>query len=65
MLPPANAHETNSLPKLSISLIGSIVYLWLVFSLKRTTVRQSVRPKEAYEQAHCRIGSTDTGGLYH
>lgn len=53
--------ETNELRTLSLS----IIVLRLAFSLKRTTVKLRAWSKEANEQAHCRNGSTDTGGLYH
>ncbi|CAI8754944.1 hypothetical protein EMIT0P44_160113 [Pseudomonas sp. IT-P44] len=59
------AGETNWPQKLSLSLIGSIVYLQLVFSQKRTTVGQGARHKEMNEQARCRTSRSDIGGLYH
>ncbi len=59
------AHETNSPAKLSLSLIGSIAYLQLVFSKKRTAVGQGARHKEKNEQVHCRNSINDIGGLYH
>lgn len=50
--------------QLSFSLIGSIVYLQLVFRLSRMTVGQSAWHKEVNEQAHCRNSNSDIGGLY-